>query len=231
VRSTLATQSLSASLTASFSVRLPERTGRRQTFQHQQPAARHGHVAQPMAGLVRPFGPGRKRHIDKQHAVEIHDGVFEHHSALDLPYAEIQGGVGRGGFGRLRLQRLQFLEFAGQIDGRVVLPDSRGELAGPLDFLANPLGRRVSAALVKPIALELLVCFLGREVPHRGRVRPDVGGYRFMDLGAELDPRAGRQDQFDPLWAVAGGGTLSPQGVEAGLELFRLGPLFCLLGR
>ena len=63
---------------------LPHLAVGRKPLQHQQPPARHGHVAQAVARLVLPLRALRKRHVDEQHLVEVHDRVLEHHGPLHL---------------------------------------------------------------------------------------------------------------------------------------------------
>ena len=68
----------------------------RQAVEHQQPAAGHGHVAQPVPRLVPPFRALRERHVDQQQLVEIDRGIPQGDLPLDLADLEVELRVGAG---------------------------------------------------------------------------------------------------------------------------------------
>ena len=95
---------------------LPNLAVRGQPVEDHDLSARHGHIAQAVAGLVRPLGALRIGHIHEQHLVEVEHGVLQHHDPLhraDLEVKVLVFGFPRGG---LFLQRGEPGKLRGKID-------------------------------------------------------------------------------------------------------------------
>ena len=121
-----------------------------QPIEHEEPPAGHGHVAEPVTRLVRPFRAGGVRHIDEHHLREIDDGILEQDCALQFADLEVQ--IGGSGFRILEvgLQLVELLQLFLTIDAG----EPSGQVAGPADFVLDSRRRWVLAGLVQPIALQ-----------------------------------------------------------------------------
>ena len=209
---------------------LGQPAGGRQPFEHQQPAAGHRHVAQPVPRLVAPLAPLRVRHIHQQDLLESKDRVRKQDRALDLPDLKVQLRAGLGKNLRLCFQVFQFGQRAGQTNraaGHALNP--RSQATRPDDFPANTVGRGISVRLEQPISPQRRLGFVGREVPRNRGCRRHVGRHGLRLHGAELDPRGHVQEQLDPSRREPRGLGLEP--FEFAANRFRLGPFAQLFGR
>ena len=154
--------------------------------EHQQPAAGHGHVAQPVPRLVRPLGALREGHVDEERPCRSRaPGSGRRSRRFDLADLEVEAAV-RAAAARPGCSRARRARPAPRRNRPAGLRrDPPGQVAGPADFAPDPLRRRAAVGLVQPVAPERLVGLVRR----RGSGSPACGGVTY---GATASCRYGR---------------------------------------
>ena len=155
---------------------LPQMTAGRQAVEHQQARTGHGHIAESVSRLMRPFTAIGKRHVDEQHLLKIQGGIQEHDPPLDFPHLVVDIRIGLRQLRRRLLQRLERrklclkLRLVGALSGQ-----SFRQLVSPTDLVQDALASGITIHLMQPITPLCLARFVGRKIAGLRRFGTSIG--------------------------------------------------------